>query len=66
MDGPAIQGQNAGVCVGVELKVRDDVWEVGDRDISAEGGRGGDSYEAGSGAELEDIERAAMANEGGR
>ena len=32
MDSPTVRGQNSGVRFSVELEVRDDVWEVDDRD----------------------------------
>ena len=43
VDGPIIRGQNGGVRFSIELEVRDDVWEVGDRDISIESSNYGNS-----------------------
>ena len=43
VDGPTVCGQNGGVRFSVELEVRDDVWEIGDHDISTESSGCGDS-----------------------
>ena len=60
MDYPTVRGRNVGVCVSVELEVGDDVWEIGDRYLSAKRGGGYDSYETSSRTELEDVERSAI------